>query len=259
MERTDSGKYPDEILAEKLKASRKMPAGAFGGTQIPAIFEPIEILGIEHGRKIGVCTLNEYRKFLGLRPFKDFNEMNPKLANELKELYKKVDNVELYPGIVAEEAKPAGPAAGLCTGYTATFAILSDAIALVRGDRFLTMDANPYNLTNWGVAETTPDLKKHFGNILGIKLFNRHLDNARLKDLGLSFPLDDIHTHYMFSTPEEIQKYISLLRKGEKPQEIRKPKRMVDHQNRPLMSEATGPGSNGVLRGAVGIDGIRTA
>lgn len=35
---------------------------------------------------------------------------------------------------------PLGPASGLCCGYTMTRAILADAIALIRGDRFYTTD-----------------------------------------------------------------------------------------------------------------------
>jgi linoleate 10R-lipoxygenase len=32
------------------------------------------------------------------------------------------------------------PGAGLCPGYTVSRAILSDAVSLVRGDRFMTSD-----------------------------------------------------------------------------------------------------------------------
>ena len=40
----------------------------------------------------------------------------------------------------AEEAKVPGPGAGLCPGFTISRAILSDAVALSRGDRFMTVD-----------------------------------------------------------------------------------------------------------------------
>jgi len=40
----------------------------------------------------------------------------------------------------AEQAKEPGPGAGLCPGYTISRAILADAVALTRGDRFLTSD-----------------------------------------------------------------------------------------------------------------------
>jgi hypothetical protein len=42
------------------------------------------------------------------------------------------------------------PGSGLCVNYTTSRAILSDAVCLVRGDRFYTADYTPKNLTNWG-------------------------------------------------------------------------------------------------------------
>ena len=43
-------------------------------------------------------------------------------------------------GLQAEEPKHPAPGAGLCPGYTTSRAILADAIALTRGDRFMTTD-----------------------------------------------------------------------------------------------------------------------
>lgn len=43
-------------------------------------------------------------------------------------------------GLQAEEAKKPMPGAGLCPGYTISRAILSDAVCLTRGDRFLTTE-----------------------------------------------------------------------------------------------------------------------
>ena len=55
-------------------------------------------------------------------------------------LYHDIDNLELYVGLQAEQAKTPQPGAGLCPGFTTSRAILSDAVALTRGDRFLTDD-----------------------------------------------------------------------------------------------------------------------
>jgi hypothetical protein len=66
-------------------------------------------------------------------------------------MYGHPDNVELYPGLLAEETKkPMEPGSGLCPGFTTSFAIMSDAVALVRGDRFYTVDYSPSNLTSFG-------------------------------------------------------------------------------------------------------------
>lgn len=66
-------------------------------------------------------------------------------------MYGHPDNVELYPGLLAEETKKSmEPGSGLSPGFTTSFAILSDAVALVRGDRFYAVDYSPSNLTSFG-------------------------------------------------------------------------------------------------------------
>lgn len=73
----------------------------------------------------------------------------------MEALYGHPDNIELYPGILAEEAKkPMEPGSGLCPNFTTSFAILSDAVALVRGDRFYTVDYSPATLTNFGYCQS---------------------------------------------------------------------------------------------------------
>jgi hypothetical protein len=37
----------------------------------------VEILGIMQARQWGVCTMNEFRHFLGLKRFESFEEWNP--------------------------------------------------------------------------------------------------------------------------------------------------------------------------------------
>ena len=99
-------------------------------------------MGMEQARRWGVCTMNEFRQFLGLKPFESFEEWNrdPSVAKAARQLYHHIDNLELYPGLLAEDCMPLGPGSGICCGYTLTRAILADAIALVRGDRFYTTD-----------------------------------------------------------------------------------------------------------------------
>lgn len=62
------------------------------------------------------------------------------MADHLRNLYEHPDFVELYPGLDAEEAKkPMVPGVGIAPTMTISRAILSDAVALVRGDRFYTV------------------------------------------------------------------------------------------------------------------------
>jgi len=98
----------------------------------------IDVLGINQGRSWGAASLNEVRKFFKLKPHETFLEINPDpdVAASLEALYSHPDNVELYPGVSAEDTKPPlAPGSGLCSGLTIAKAILSDAVALVRGDR----------------------------------------------------------------------------------------------------------------------------
>ena len=72
----------------------------------------------------------------------------------MQSLYDTPDDIELYPGLQAEEAKQSFiPGSGLCPGYTIGTAILADAVALVRGDRFYAVDYSPANLTNFGLVQ----------------------------------------------------------------------------------------------------------
>lgn len=142
MERQSDGKFPDEELVNILTEATESVAGSFGARNVPKVLRAVEILGIEQARRWNVGSLNEFRKFFDLKPYKSFEEINsdPEVANRLRHLYEKPDYVELYPGIVAEEAKdPMIPGVGIAPGYTVSRAVLSDAVALVRGDRFYTV------------------------------------------------------------------------------------------------------------------------
>ena len=102
----------------------------------------VEILGMMQARKWQCGSLNEFRKFFGLKQYDTFEEINPdpEVADQLRHLYEHPDYVELYPGLVSEEAKdPMAPGVGICPSYTISRAVLSDAVALVRGDRFYTV------------------------------------------------------------------------------------------------------------------------
>jgi hypothetical protein len=92
-------------------------------------------------------------------------------------LYDHPDFVELYPGLAVEEAKrPEKPGSGLCPSYTVSRAVLSDAVSLVRGDRFYTLDYTPKNLTNWGYNEVNYNVGVDQGHVF-YKLFLRAFPN----------------------------------------------------------------------------------
>ena len=127
--------------------------GSFGARGIPRAFRIIELIGIEGARSTGTCSLNDFRRFLGLVPYKSFEDMNPDMVGELKSLYGDVENVELYPGLMTERTKPARIGSAFGLPLTISRALLADAVNVVRNDRFFTDDYNPYNLTAWGWQE----------------------------------------------------------------------------------------------------------
>lgn len=61
----------------------------------------------------------------------------------------------------------------MCPGQTTGRGILDDAVALVRGDRFLSHDFNSSTLTNWGVAKIAGSASPGaYGGFLPHLLFN---------------------------------------------------------------------------------------
>ncbi|KAK4694208.1 linoleate 10R-lipoxygenase, partial [Lecanoromycetidae sp. Uapishka_2] len=162
LQRDADGRFSDDELVEILASSVEDTAGAFGPNNIPKCLKAITILGMQQSRAWNLGSLNEFRKFFGLKPHETFDDIapsDPDCAEQLKHLYEHPDFVEMYPGMVSESAKvPMVPGVGIAPTFTISRAILSDAVALVRGDRFYTIDYNPKNLTNWGYSEVQYDL-----------------------------------------------------------------------------------------------------
>ncbi|KAN0138081.1 hypothetical protein V8E53_003970 [Lactarius tabidus] len=205
LQRGTDGKFDDTQLAAVLKDAIEQPAAAFGARGTPQIMRLQEIMGIEANRSWGVCSLNEFRKFLGLKTYESFLEWNPdkEIAEAAEHLYHHIDRLELYVGLMAEDAKKPVEGAGLCPGYTISRAILSDAIALTRGDRFFTTDCTPYNLTPWGLADIQRDPQgPGIGNMLG-RLFNRCLPGE--------FSPNSVFTWYPYQTPASMEVFLRRL------------------------------------------------
>ncbi|PGH27261.1 hypothetical protein AJ80_00971 [Polytolypa hystricis UAMH7299] len=205
LQRLPNGSFNDDDLVNILTASIEDIAGPFGPSQVPEIFKAVEILGIEQARSWHLASLNEFRKYFKLAPHKTFEDISsdPYIADQLRHLYDHPDNVELYPGLIVEDAKkPMLPGSGLCASFTISRAILSDAVALVRGDRFYTVDYTPKNLTNWGFNEANYDVNTDNGHVL-YKLFLRAFPNH--------FKQDSVYAHFPFVVPSENKEILSKL------------------------------------------------
>lgn len=217
--RGDDGKFKDDDLVEILTSSIEDVAGAFGARRIPTIMRGVEILGIEQARRWNLASLNEFRAYFKLTTYKTFEELNPdpEIATQLKYLYEEVDNVELYPGLVCEEAKPMMlPGSGFATNYTLMRGILADALALIRSDRFCTVDYHPRQLTNWGFAEASSQPTIENGCVFS-KLFYTSFPHH--------FTGNSIYAHHPLTIPSEMKNIFTDLGKAAK-YDFSRPKRL---------------------------------
>ena len=192
-----TGKFRDEDLVHEIVQSMQDPICQFGARNTPKFFRSIEILGIMQARSWEVSSLNEFREFFGLRRHATFEDINndPKVVRSLRNLYEHPDMVELYPGIFCEgDGRCLDPGSSCPDGAgTALWrAVFSDAVTLVRSDRFYTLDWNTDTLTAWGMAEVTPDLNVFKGGVMA-RLFQRAFPGF--------FKADSIHLWNPFHTP----------------------------------------------------------
>ncbi|GAB7362524.1 hypothetical protein MBLNU230_g2843t1 [Neophaeotheca triangularis] len=204
-----AGRFRDDDIADFLNRSIEDCANAMGPQQVPTVMRAIEILGIQQARTWKLSTLNEFREHFHLKRHETFDDItrNKEVAEALKHFYDTPDNVELYPGLVVEDAKqPMLPGSGLCPSYTVSRGVLSDAVALVRGDRYYTTSYNAANLTNWGFAESSSNLAIDNGCVF-YKLFLRALPN--------NYEPNSIYVHYPLTIPGEMKNIFERLEKSE--------------------------------------------
>lgn len=143
-------------------------------------------------RAWNLASLNEFREYFKLAPHKTFESINPdpKVAKALQKLYGHPDNVEIYPGIVVESAKKSmSPGSGLCASWTTSRAILADAVALTRGDRFYTVDYTPTHLTNWGFQTASNDVDINHGGVFYKLILNAFPNHFSKNSVYAHFPL----------------------------------------------------------------------
>ncbi|WP_375204653.1 peroxidase family protein [Hyphococcus sp.] len=87
----------DNMIVDDLRNFLFGPPGA-GGFDLAA-------LNIQRGRDRGLCSLNDARKALGLKPHKDFSDItsNPEVQERLRRAFGTVDDIDLWVGGVSED------------------------------------------------------------------------------------------------------------------------------------------------------------
>ncbi|KAJ6553669.1 heme peroxidase [Mycena sp. CBHHK59/15] len=202
LKRGPDGRFNDDDLATILQNSTSWRAGAYRARGIPEVLRVIEVLGIEQARRWGACSMNDFRRFLGLKPYDSFKDWNPdkRVHTAAAALYKDIENLELYVGLQAEETKEPMAGAGLCPGYSISRSILADAVCLTRGDRFLTVEFTPSNLTAWGYRDCQFDTQDgSYGGMLTKLLF---------RTLPAHYPARSAYAHFPFLDPEYMEAYM---------------------------------------------------
>ncbi|KAF8892869.1 heme peroxidase [Infundibulicybe gibba] len=184
-----------ESGATVLQAATEFGACAPGARSSPGCMRALETRLMDQGREWGVCSLNQFRISLGLkqiRPaFRHFNEWNhdPAIIAAATELYGDVENLELYPGLHAEEAMPGS---GFGLGYTLTFALLVDIVSMVRDDPNF-KEGCAVRLTKWGYSEC--QLYRNEG------AFHGQLPKVLMRNLAHHYPYNNIYGLFPLTTP----------------------------------------------------------
>lgn len=221
--------FDDSQMLDALTSAMDDPISNFGPRNVPKCLKAVEIMGILQARRWGTGTLNDFRDFFGLPRHATFESVtkNAEIQNALRDLYEHPDKIELYPGIFCESDEYMGLDPCPSEASSALWsAIFSDAITLVRSDRFYTVDWNTNSLTSWGMKEVTPN-----NEVCKSSVFHRLIQRA----FPGWFPSDTIRFFHPFYTAKqnaiyaEVQGYGDQFREtavdqSGKPEESQKPK-----------------------------------
>ncbi|KAF8325513.1 hypothetical protein F5887DRAFT_1085399 [Amanita rubescens] len=208
LRRNDDNRFEDNDLADLLFNAAETMAGSPGAKAVPEWAREQEILKLKQARQANVCTLNEFRQYLGLEPLKSFEEWNSELAGTARDLYGDVDKLELYPGLICE--CPNGSGFGF--GYTMTWGLIADISSL---RPIITSRFKEPVLTKWGFRDCSPsvdnvnDPESSFDNANGC--FGAMLPKLFLRTLPHNCAYNNIYCLFPFIVPEKSKKQIEKL------------------------------------------------
>ncbi len=196
-----TGLFNDQDMINALMSAMDDPISNFGPRNVPKCLKAVEVMGIVQARKWQIGTLNDFREFFDMPRHDTFESVTKsvEIQNALRDLYEHPDKIELYPGVFCESDNKMGLDPGPSDVDSALWAaIFSDAITLVRSDRFYTTDWNTHSLTAWGMKEVTPD-----NDICKSSVFHRLIQRA----FPEWYPYNSIQFFHPFYTTQTNAKF----------------------------------------------------
>ncbi|KAF7968054.1 hypothetical protein HWV62_32073, partial [Athelia sp. TMB] len=195
------GRVDDADIARVLQDATESVACSAGARSIPPSLRVIEMMAMNKARDWKICSLNDFRNFLGLKPYSSFDEWNssPEVAAAARAIYGDIASLELYPGLQAEDAT----SFGFCMGSTMTYGLLVDLITRVRSDPEIT-SMKESELTKWGYSQCTA--KRDDNGASGAVL-----PTLLIRHLSSNYPYDNVYSLFPFIIPTKANDIIKKL------------------------------------------------
>jgi prostaglandin-endoperoxide synthase 2 len=104
----NNGILVDRGLGEVFEAASDQQSGEIGLFNTPEFLMPTERASIKLGRLSRLRSYNDYRALCSYPRVERFDQISsaPMVQKALKDLYKDVDQIELYVGLFAEDVRP---------------------------------------------------------------------------------------------------------------------------------------------------------
>jgi prostaglandin-endoperoxide synthase 2 len=95
-------------LGFAFETTSEQPAGEIGLGNTAAQLLPTELSAIQQGRLNRLASYNDYREAMSYPRVNRFEQISSsaEIVSELRRLYKSVDNIEFYVGLLAEDRGP---------------------------------------------------------------------------------------------------------------------------------------------------------
>ncbi|KAF8623795.1 hypothetical protein AX17_007298 [Amanita inopinata Kibby_2008] len=209
LNRNKKGYFDDNDLASILFNATESVCGAPRPNAIPGRMHDLEIKKIEQAREWKTCTLNEYRKHLGLKPLKSFQEWtsNGETAEAARDMYGgNIDRLELYPGLQAEQSMKGS---GLSFGYTMTYSLIVDIVSKIRSDPRFAQHFDEGSLTKWGFEDCAMWPNHSDGS------FNATLPKLLQRTLPHRYTYDNVYGLFPFSVPPASKQSVKKMVPGD--------------------------------------------